>query len=70
MMSTSAFSSISFLKSRDPLCAITPRLASMSSLVMPIPLSETVTVRASLSYETSILKSSLATATSGSVMDL
>ena len=50
MMSTSEVpASISFLKSREPLCAMTPRLASMSSLVIPIPLSETVIVPASLS---------------------
>ena len=70
MMSTSLPSSISLLKSREPLWAMTPRLFSKSSLSMPMPLSSTVTVRASLSEDTLILKSSLATFTlSGLVME-
>ena len=48
MMSTSS-DSMDFLKSREPLCAMTPRLSFSSSLVMPIPLSDTMMRRFSLS---------------------
>ena len=69
MMSSSASSafSVSFLNWREPLLAMVPRLFSISSWVMPMPLSDTVRVRASLSGTTTILKSSRFSPTFSSV---
>ncbi len=59
-MSTSAsFFSFSLLNCREPLFAITPRLLSSSSGVMPMPLSVILSVRLSLSTSILIKKSSL-----------
>ena len=61
MMSTSSpcTSSFSVLNAMESECAMVPRLRSSSSFVMPIPLSLTVTVRASLSKLTWMASSSL-----------
>ena len=59
-MSTSAsFFSFSLLNCKEPLFAMTPRLLSSSSGVMPTPLSVMVRVRLSLSASIRIKKSSL-----------
>ena len=73
MMSTSApslvVSSMPPLKAMEPLLAMTPRFCSSSSFVMPMPLSETVMVRASSSMETSMRKSSRLMPTLSSVRE-
>ena len=56
-MSISFLCSLFFLKSNDPLLAIVPKLFSNSSKVIPIPLSDIVKVRASLSIAIFISKS-------------
>ena len=66
-MSSPCCSALSVLNARLSECAIVPRFLSSSSLVMPMPLSDTVTVRASLSNDTRIARSSLPTSTSLSV---
>jgi hypothetical protein len=58
------------LKLSEPDFAIVPRFDSSSSAVIPIPLSEIVSVRASLSAEMNISKSSLSMPTEVSVSDL
>ena len=60
-MSTSSpwASALSALNSMLSECAMVPRLRSSSSFVMPRPLSDTVTVRASLSNATRMSSSSL-----------
>jgi hypothetical protein len=60
---------MSALKALEPDLAMTPRLFSASSLVMPMPLSMTVMVRAVLSSSTRILNSSRFTPTLSSVSD-
>ena len=61
MMSTSSpcTSSFSILNAMESECAMVPRFRSSSSFVMPMPLSLTVTVRASLSKLTWMASSSL-----------
>ena len=59
-----------FLKSKEPLLAIVPKLFSNSSLVIPIPLSEIVSILLSLLILTKILNSSFFTLTFLSVNDL
>ncbi len=56
MMSTASPWASAFwrLNSCEPECAIVPRFSSSSSAVIPMPLSATVMVRASLSNERSI----------------
>ncbi len=60
MMSTASpwLSAFSALNSWLPEWAIVPRFFSSSSAVMPMPLSEMVSVRASLSKETRLARSS------------
>ena len=67
--SSCSFSPRPSLNFSEPLRAMTPRLLSSSSFVMPMPLSDTVIVRASLSGVTRILKSLRAMPTFSSVSD-
>ena len=73
MMSMSAFSfaasSMSFLKARVPDWAMTPRLFSISSAVMPMPLSETVRTLFSRSAVRRMKKSLRSMPTLSSVRD-
>ena len=70
MMSTSSPRSLSFLKANEPEFAIVPRLFSRSSSVIPMPLSETVSVLFSLSIAILIAKSLFFIPTEVSVKDL
>ena len=69
MMSTASpcASALAALNSSEPEWAIVPRFFSSSSAVMPIPLSETVMVRASLSKPTLMARFAWSTLTELSV---
>ena len=60
---------MSRLNCREPLRAMVPRFCSSSSAVMPTPLSDTVSVRASLSGTTVMRRSERFTFTVSSVRE-